>query len=38
MEISGEALLLKDGRTFDPAFIPPTAIRLYDIEVLAEKP
>jgi FKBP-type peptidyl-prolyl cis-trans isomerase len=23
-----------DGRTFDPAFIPPTAIRLYDIEVL----
>lgn len=27
-----------DGRTFDPAFIPPTAIRLYDIEVLAARP
>jgi peptidylprolyl isomerase len=27
-----------DGRTFDPAFIPPTAIRLYDIELLAAKP
>jgi FKBP-type peptidyl-prolyl cis-trans isomerase len=27
-----------DGRTFDPAFIPPAAIRLYDIEVLAAKP
>jgi hypothetical protein len=26
------------GRTFDPAFIPPTATRLYDIEVLATKP
>ena len=27
-----------DGRTFDPAFIPPTATRLYDIEVLSAKP
>ena len=27
-----------DGRTFDPAFIPPAAIRLYDIELLAAKP
>jgi FKBP-type peptidyl-prolyl cis-trans isomerase FkpA len=27
-----------DGRTFDPAFIPPASIRLYDIEVLAAKP
>jgi FKBP-type peptidyl-prolyl cis-trans isomerase len=27
-----------DGRTFDSAFIPPAAIRLYDIEVLAAKP
>lgn len=27
-----------DGRTFDPAFIPPTATRLYDIELLAAKP
>ena len=27
-----------DGRAFDPAFIPPTATRLYDIEVLAAKP
>ncbi|MGH7694393.1 MAG: FKBP-type peptidyl-prolyl cis-trans isomerase [Gemmatimonadaceae bacterium] len=27
-----------DGRTFDPAFIPPDATRLYDIEVLAAKP
>ena len=27
-----------DGRSFDPAFIPPTAIRLYDIELLAAKP
>ena len=27
-----------DGRTFDPAFIPPTATRLYDVEVLATKP
>lgn len=27
-----------DGRTFDPSFIPPTATRLYDIEVLAAKP
>jgi peptidylprolyl isomerase len=27
-----------DGRTFDPAFIPPTATRLYDIEVLGAKP
>jgi peptidyl-prolyl cis-trans isomerase A (cyclophilin A) len=27
-----------DGRTFDPAFIPPAAIRLYDIEVLAARP
>jgi|SRR5215207_9406502 len=27
-----------DGRTFDPALIPPTAIRLYDIELLAAKP
>jgi FKBP-type peptidyl-prolyl cis-trans isomerase len=27
-----------DGRKFDPAFIPPAAIRLYDIEVLAAKP
>jgi FKBP-type peptidyl-prolyl cis-trans isomerase len=26
-----------DGRTFDPAFIPPTAMRLYDIELLAVK-
>src|SRR6476661_3928996 len=24
--------------TFDPAFIPPTATRLYDIEVLAARP
>ena len=24
-----------DGRKFDPTLIPPTAIRLYDIEVLA---
>lgn len=27
-----------DGRKFDPAFIPPTATRLYDIELLAAKP
>jgi FKBP-type peptidyl-prolyl cis-trans isomerase len=27
-----------DGRAFDPAFIPPTATRLYDIEVLAARP
>ena len=27
-----------DGRTFDPAFIPPEAVRLYDIEVIAAKP
>ena len=27
-----------DGRTFDPAFIPPAAVRLYDIELLAAKP
>jgi FKBP-type peptidyl-prolyl cis-trans isomerase len=27
-----------DGRKFDPAFIPPAATRLYDIEVLAAKP
>ena len=24
-----------DGRTFDPAFIPPDAVRHYDIELLA---
>ena len=23
-----------DGRKFDPAFIPPDAIRLYDIELV----
>ena len=27
-----------DGRAFDPAFIPPAATRLYDIEVLAVRP
>jgi FKBP-type peptidyl-prolyl cis-trans isomerase len=27
-----------DGRTFDPAFIPPTAIRLYEIQLLSAKP
>ena len=27
-----------DGRAFDPGFIPPAAIRLYDIELLAAKP
>ena len=27
-----------DGRTFDPSFIPPEAIRLYDIELLTTKP
>jgi FKBP-type peptidyl-prolyl cis-trans isomerase len=27
-----------DGRTFDPAFIPPAATRLYDIELLAANP
>jgi FKBP-type peptidyl-prolyl cis-trans isomerase len=27
-----------DGRTFDPAFLPPTATRLCDIELLAAKP
>ena len=27
-----------DGRKFDPAFIPPTATRLYDIELLAARP
>lgn len=27
-----------DGRTFDPAFIPPAAIRLYEIEVLSARP
>ena len=27
-----------DGRKFDPSFIPPDAIRLYDIELLDLKP
>ena len=27
-----------DGRTFDPAFIPPQAIRHYDIELIAIVP
>jgi FKBP-type peptidyl-prolyl cis-trans isomerase len=27
-----------DGRSFDPTFLPPAAIRLYDIELLAAKP
>ena len=27
-----------DGRKLDPAFLPPAAIRLYDIELLAAKP
>ena len=27
-----------DGRTFAPAVIPPSAIRLYDIQLLSAKP
>jgi FKBP-type peptidyl-prolyl cis-trans isomerase len=27
-----------DGRTFDPSFLPPDAVRLYDIELLALAP
>ena len=27
-----------DGRTFDPAVIPPSAIRLYYLEILSVKP
>jgi len=27
-----------DGRQFDPAFIPPDAIRHYDIELIAILP
>ena len=27
-----------DGRKFDPSFIPPDAIRLYDVELLAIQP
>ncbi len=26
-----------DGRTFDPSFLPPDAMRLYDIELLASR-